>query len=456
MKLLTTFLSVLMILMSITSLKSEEAGLDVSSGDEAQFAPSPGDAARDWLDERCSNTKKRCLVEGFNEPEKEGQSTVYVAIGTGYSSMPNSAQQIHNARQTAYSKAMLNAKSEFVKALGTNITVSMQNINKENTMPDTDPTAIVEKAIKKNTGAIADMSEFDKIKKIINLKLNKKLKEDGYDENAEVEKKKEIIAKVLSSDVFESSMQQSAQSFLSGFQTWKTFEKGNPGDRNEITVIGIWSDKLAELASHIKKYNPNTFPLKEGKTRTLKEQLPLDNAGVLRRTFGARMYYNEKGEMSVVALGHQSPMKEGNQGHMNNACKKARGKANGQLTLFVNESVYFQDNFIEKDAQGTQVSDGQEKDFAFNGQDWEETVKATGALKGAKFSRLAQKVVKADGTFGASACIVAVAWSPDNERGADAVKESQTKSSSTSSGSTTSETNKESDSGEGATGDDDF
>ena len=456
MKLLTTFLSVLMILMSITSLKSEEAGLDVSSGDEAQFAPSPGDAARDWLDERCSNTKKRCLVEGFNEPEKEGQSTVYVAIGTGYSSMPNSAQQIHNARQTAYSKAMLNAKSEFVKALGTNITVSMQNINKENTMPDTDPTAIVEEAIKKNTGAIADMSEFDKIKKIINLKLNKQLKEDGYDENAEVEKKKEIIAKVLSSDVFESSMQQSAQSFLSGFQTWKTFEKGNPGDRNEITVIGIWSDKLAELASHIKKYNPNTFPLKEGKTRTLKEQLPLDNAGVLRRTFGARMYYNEKGEMSVVALGHQSPMKEGNQGHMNNACKKARGKANGQLTLFVNESVYFQDNFIEKDAQGTQVSDGQEKDFAFNGRDWEETVKATGALKGAKFSRLAQKVVKADGTFGASACIVAVAWSPDNERGADAVKESQTKSSSTSSGSTTSETNKESDSGEGAAGDDDF
>ena len=456
MKLMTCFLSVLMILMSITSLKSEEAGLDVSSGDEAQFAPSPGDAARDWLDERCSNTKKRCLVEGFNEPEKEGQSTVYVAIGTGYSSMPNSAQQIHNARQTAYSKAMLNAKSEFVKALGTNITVSMQNINKENTMPDSDPTAIVDEAIKKNTGAIADMSEFDKIKKIINLKLNKQLKEDGYDENSEVEKKKEIIAKVLSSDVFESSMQQSAQSFLSGFQTWKTFEKGNPGDRNEITVVGIWSDKLAELASHIKNYNPNTFPQKEGKTRTLKEQLPLNNAGVLRRTFGARMYYNEKGEMSVVALGHQSPMKEGNQGLMNNACKKARGKANGQLTLFVNESVYFQDNFVEKDAQGTQVSDGQEKDFAFNGQDWEETVKATGALKGAKFSRLAQKVVKADGTFGASACIVAVAWSPDNERGAGAVKDSQTKSSSTSSGSTTSVTNKESDSGEGAAGDDDF
>ena len=450
------FLFLVIFLTIFQNTNAQEPGLDVTSGDEAQFAPSPGDAARDWLDERCSNPKKRCLEEGFNEPEKAGQSTVYLAIWTGYSSMPNSAQQIHNARQNAYSRAMLNAKSEFVKALGTNITVSMQNINKENTMPDTDPTAIVEEAIKKNTGAIADMSEFDKIKKIINLKLNKQLKEDGYDETAEIEKKKEIIAKVLNSDVFESSMQQSAQSFLSGFQTWKTFEKGNPGDRNEITVIGIWSDKLAKLASHIKKYNPNTFPVKEGKTRTLKEQLPLNNAGVLRRTFGARMYYNEKGEMSVVAFGHQSPQKEGNDRLMNNACKKARGNANAQLTLFANESVYFQDNFVEKDSQGTQIVDGQEKDFAFNGQEWEETVKATGALKGAKFSRLAQKVIKADGTFGASACIVAVAWSPDAERAADAFEDSQNKSSSTSSSSNTSENNTSSDSGQGAAGSDDF
>ena len=61
----------------------------------------------------------------------------------------------------------------------------------------------------------------------------------------------------------------------------------------------------------MKSYNPNTFPIKKGKIRTLKEQLPLDNAGVLGRTFGARMYYNEKGEMSVVAFGHQSPQREG-------------------------------------------------------------------------------------------------------------------------------------------------
>ena len=392
-------------------------------------------------------------MEGYNDPEEEGQSTVYVAIGTGYSSMPNSSQQIHSARQNAYSKAMLNAKAEFVRALGSQISVSMQNINSENTMPDVDPTAIVDEAVKKTTGAITDMSEFEKIKKLINLKLNDQLKKNGYDENAEVEKKKEIIKKVLNSDVFESTMQQSAQAFLSGFQTWKTFEKGNPGDRNEITIVGIWSDKLAELASHIKNYNPQTFPLKEGKTKTLKEQLPLDNADVIRRTFGARMYYNERGEMSVVAFGHQAPQKEGDDRLFSNACKKARNQATAQLTLFVNESVYYNDNFVEKDAQGTQVVNGQEEEFAFLGQDWEETIKATGALKDAKFARIAQKKVPADKTFGASDCIVVVSWSPDNERGAKAVENANQ---STSTNSTKSEKNNSSDSGEGAAGDSDF
>ena len=453
MKTITNLLSMLIILFLITSLKAEEPGIDVSEGDEAQFAASPGDKAREWLEERCT-AGKRCLVEGYNTPEKDGQSTVFVAIGIGYSSMSNTSQQIHNARQNAFSKAMLNAKAEFVRALGTEITVSMQNVVSENTMPDIDPTIMVEEAIKKTTGAVADMSEFAKIKELINLKLNAQLKENGYDETASVEEKKKAIIKVLESDVFESSMQQSAQQYLSGFQTWKTFEKGNAGDKNEISVVAIWSDKLQELASHIKNYNPQTFPIKEGKTRTLKEQLPLNNAKVLRATFGARMYYNEKGEMSIVAFGHQAPIKEGKDRLFNNACKKARNQANAQLTLFVNESVYYSDTFIEKDAQGTQIVDGQEQEFAFLGQDWEETIKATGALKGAKFSRIAQKKIPADKTFGASDCVVAVSWSPDNERGAEAVKKATKKTTSTSSTST--ENNDQKISGEGATGDDDF
>ena len=330
----------------------------------------------------------------------------------------------------------------------------MQNVVSESRMPDIDPTIMVEEAIKKTTGAVADMSEFAKIKELINLKLNAQLKENGYDEAASVEEKKKAIIKVLESDVFESSMQQSAQSYLSGFQTWKTFEKGNAGDKNEISVVAIWSDKLQELASHIKNYNPQTFPIKEGKTRTLKEQLPLNNAKILRATFGARMYYNEKGEMSIVAFGHQAPIKEGKDRLFNNACKKARNQANAQLTLFVNESVYYSDTFIEKDAQGTQIVDGQEQEFAFLGQDWEETIKATGALKGAKFSRIAQKKIPADKTFGASDCVVAVSWSPDNERGAEAVKKASIKT--TSSSSTSTENNDQKISGEGAAGDDDF
>ena len=189
MKVINKLLILILLSFITTYLNAEEPGLDVNQNDGAQFAPSPGDAAREWLDARCSDENKRCLEEGFNDPEENDKSTVYVAIGTGYSSMPNSSQQIHSARQNAYSKAMLNAKAEFVKALGSQITVSMQNSNTLNTMPDVDPTAIVDEAVKNTTGAIADMSEFEKIKKLINLKLNEQLKKNGYDENAEVEKK---------------------------------------------------------------------------------------------------------------------------------------------------------------------------------------------------------------------------------------------------------------------------
>lgn len=447
---------VAVILFSLTSnlQAQEEPGLDVSQDDQAEFAASPGDQAREWLNKRCEDSNRRCVEEGFNEPIEQGQSTVYVAIGTGTTSMPNNSQKIHNARQAAYDKAMLNAKAEFVRELGSNIIVSMQAITTENTLPDPDPTKIVEEAVKKSTGAVADMSAIEKLTTLINLKLDKQLEENGYDENAAIEEKKKIIQKVIESDVFESNMQQSSQAALSGFQSWKTFENSDPGDRIVITVVGIWSGKLAQLASHIKKYNPKTFPIKKEKTRKIKDQIPLNNPAVLRSTFGARMYYNELGEMEVVSFGHAAPMKEGKQRLLSNACKRARNKATANLTLFVNETVYFTDDFYEKDAQGTILVEGKGEEFAFNGEDWTETIKAVGALKNAKFGRIAQKVVKPDSSFSASDCIVVVSWSPKNERGRGSVEDANKQDSTNNS--TESTVNDKAYEGEGAEGSSDF
>ena len=84
--------------------------------------------------------------------------------------------------------------------LGAEIITSAENIIKENTMPE--PEQIVEKAVKKSAG---DISEFEKVKKLINLKLDQALKKEGYDKDAPKEKKQEVIKKVLASNEFKST-----------------------------------------------------------------------------------------------------------------------------------------------------------------------------------------------------------------------------------------------------------
>ena len=417
------FLIVIFFSLTCSLQAQDEPGLDVSKNDVAEFGSSPGDKAREWLEKRCEDPNRRCLEEGFNDPIKEGQSTVYVAIGTGSAAMPNKSQNIHNSRQAAFDKAMLNAKADFARALGSNIAASMRASVTQNTMPDPDPTKMVKESVKKSTGAVADMSAMEKFTTLINLKLNKQLKQNGYDENAAIEEKRKIIQKVIESDVFESNIKQTSQAAISGFQSWKTFEKSVEGDKIEMQVVGIWSSKLAQLAAHIKKYNPETFPIKKEKTRKIKDQLPLKNAGALRSTFGARMYYNELGEMEVVSFGHAAPIKEGKKRLLSNACKIARTKANANLTLFVNETIYFTDNFYEKDAAGTLLVDGKEEEFDFNGQDWKETIESIGTLENTKITPIARKVVKPDSHFNASDCIVVVSWSPKNQRGRKAVED---------------------------------
>jgi hypothetical protein len=127
--------------------------------------------------------------------------------------------------------------------------------------------------------------------------------------------------------------------------------------------------------------------------------------------------------MEVVSFGHAAPIKEGEKRLLSNACKIARTKANANLTMFVNETIYFDDVFYEKDAAGTLLVDGKEEEFDFNGQDWTETIESIGKLDNTKITPIARKVVKPDSHFNASDCIVVVSWSPKNQRGRKAVED---------------------------------
>jgi hypothetical protein len=296
------------LLVGANHLNAEETSKEFNSKPDSvfSFAPAPGSEAQKFL-------KNIGLKEGYNPPENNKGSTIYVAIGEGSATANNNSQTIHDARYNAYQRALLNAKAKYVQFLGAEIITSAENIIKENTMPE--PEQIVEKAVKKSAG---DSSEFEKIKKLINLKLDEALKKEGYDKDSPKEKKQEVIKKVLASNEFKSTTKIASRAALAGFQTFTTFEQSNAGDKVFITVVGIWSDKLNQLANAIKAKDFNNIPAGTPK-KPIKEQIP-DKPEVLIGTFGAKMYVNENGEREVVAFGHASPLKENRRDLLNNAC----------------------------------------------------------------------------------------------------------------------------------------
>ena len=95
-------------------------------------------------------------------------------VGDGEISANRDNQMIHDARYAAFTEAFIEAKTEYVKSLGLEITRELSSKTYENLMPDT----MAEDAIKTAVGT--DTSSFDKLKKLISVKLDNALTEAGY------------------------------------------------------------------------------------------------------------------------------------------------------------------------------------------------------------------------------------------------------------------------------------
>ena len=61
---------------------------------------------------------------------------------------------------------------------------------------------------------------------------------------------------------------------IGGFQDWSVFESANPGDKEQLVVIGMWSEKLAALAQSIYYRDLNVVP-KGAPKLPIRDQLPL-------------------------------------------------------------------------------------------------------------------------------------------------------------------------------------
>ena len=434
-KYLSVFL-LLALFISKNSIAEDNPDLNPDSSGGAKFVSIPKNAAKKFI-------KDKGFREGLNK--RADGSHLFITIGQGTVTTTADNQAIHDARYNAFRTAMQKAKAEYVKLVqGEIIKTSIEAISLQNTMPEN----IAEDAINKAVGV--DSGSFQKLKKLISLKLDSAMREEGYDAAESDQKKKEIAEKVVMSNELKSFYTATSQSMIGGFQAWSVFEEADPGDRAQFTVIGLWSPKLNALADSI--YSGNLENLPKGKAKkTIEEQLPLDDPNKLLQSFGAQMYVNENGNRVIVGFGHASPLFEDRKDALAAACDQAGLKADQQIVMFSKENVMYSKLMNEISKHEDFERQGQKLQRSIQGKDYRNVIKGQAEITNFISESIGEYGIK-DPRYNATDCVAIRMWSPEGVMASQKTKELKTNTDSgTSTGNTTGKT-----SSQGTTGSDDF
>ena len=396
------------------SFAEENPDLNPSSSGGSSFVKNPRSDVDKFL-------KSKNMKKGRNI-KKDG-TPYFVYVGVGEISANRDSKLIHDARSAAFDEAFLKAKTNYVKSLGLEITKEISNKTYENLMPET----MAEDAIKTAVGT--DSGSFNKLKKLISIKLDSALKDEGYDpEMAEAEKEL-IKKKVMRSREITNFFTASAQSMVSGFQSYKIYETSNEGERGSISVIALWSPKLNKLAQAI--LNGSTNVPKGTPKKPIEEQLKLDNADSLLASFGTNMYVNESGNLVLVSYGHASPSFEKDPGALTTACDIAEDRALGNIVSYANEQIMYENMRKDIDKAETFEQAGMQAYEGMQGREYKNLIKSKSSMKLEGHQVIGTYPIR-NSLYNSTDCVAVVQWSAE---GVAAANQSNTEMNSTSSSS---------------------
>ena len=384
---------------------------------------------------------------GLNERQTGGN--FFISIGQGSVTASTNSQMIHDSRYNAFREAMQKAKGEYVKSLGASIETSVELSIEENTMPE----SIAEDAINNAVGV--ETGSFDKLKKLISLKLDTAMKKEGYDPSASDEKKKEILKKVIRSKEIKSFYQSAAQHMIGGFQAYTVFEEAEAGDTEQLVVIGMWSEKLATLAQSIYYGNLKDVP-KGAPKNPIREQLPLSGSEEddkkLLQSFGAVQKVNENGNRVIIGYGHASPLFENDGAALESACDMANDKAIQQIVMFSKENIMYSKILNEISKVEDFEQNGQMLKNSMNGRDYRLKIQGQANIENFVSESIDEIALK-DPRYGATDCVAIRMWSPEGVQASNKAKNLLNK---TTTGNTSSTNTSSKETSQGDTGSDDF
>ena len=418
MKLIKFYLTLILCsLISVNSYAEDNPDLNPASSGGATFVENVRSDVDKFL-------KSKGMKRGRNV-KKDG-TPFFVTVGDGEISANRDNKMIHDSRNTAFQEAFSEAKANYVKTLLELITAELSAKTYENNMPDT----MAEDAIKTAVGT--DSGSFDKLKKLISVKLDSALKEEGYNPEMADAEKEAIKKKILRSREITNLFTASAQSMISGFQSFKIFEKPVGSERGSITVVALWSPKLNQLAQAIKSGSTNVP--KGTVQKPIEEQLKLDDPNSLLASFGTKMYVNENGNLVLVSYGQASPSIENDPGALSTACDIAESRAYENMVSYAREQVMYEEMRKEIDKAETFTKDGMQAYESTNAREVNNLInsKSSMTLKG---QSLIGSYPITSPNYKSTSCVAVTQWSAE---GVAAANQSRNEMNSTSSSSSSS------------------
>ena len=350
---------------------------------------------------------------GLNTREEEKGGDFFVSIGTSGIAFDNSFANFGDARQDAFDIAFLESKKQFIKFMGQRISTNIVNERKQGSyaQPPEPGTSEMEDLMNE----MSSFEEGKKLRTLINLKLDQALREAGYEDPTTPEAAEEA-EKIIKTKEFSKSIEASAEHRIAGFQTFKVFEISD-GNKGDISVIGLWSNKLNLLADALS--TGGDIPLGTPK-KALMDQIPNQETDkdIARWAFsyGARMTTDENGNPSIISFGHASPLFDDTD-EWTDACSQAILQAESFIAIFANEIASYKENLNK--AQNTKIFEDNANLNNLNSEtkqikNYYKKLETSGYIDTAGIEYLDSIEIQHPASEQALECIAAVGWNTSN------------------------------------------
>ena len=358
---------------------------------------------------------------GLNPRAEEKGGDFFVSVGTSGIAFDNSFANFGDARQDAFDIAFLESKKQFIKFMGQRISTNIVNERKQGSyaQPPKPGTSEMEDLMNE----MSSFEEGKKLRTLINLKLDQALKEAGYEDPTTPEAVEEA-EKIIKTKEFSKSIEASAEHRIAGFQTYKVFEISD-GNKGNISVIGLWSNKLNLLADALSTGGdiPQGTPKK-----ALMDQIPSQDTDqeIARWAFsyGARMTTDENGNPSIISFGHASPLFDDTD-EWTDACSQAILQAESFIAIFANEIASYKENLNK--AQNTKIFEDNANLNNLNSEtkpikNYYKKLETSGYIDTAGIEYLDSIEIQHPASEQALECIAAVGWNTSLRTSGDNMK----------------------------------